>query len=260
MNTAFTNATTVAPSPSLSNGVKLDRCPLLNGSDNYELWAQKISYALRAMGIYEFVIEGNPKYTDPTAANMKSQAYLVYMQAVSDNIFDQVSRMQDPHATWNYLRATYQRNSSSSLVSQMRKISELQTSTETTNPQTFIEKFEHEWSRMSTLAHQTSTVDYRLTLRSLYNSDLYKRDMLLASFEKSHPHVVDTLKVKDNLTFNSAKEWLLDLQPVQPTFISASPAATTSATENCTWCKKHSPHDAAGHTYKNCSNLKEHKK
>ena len=265
----------------LNSGVKLDRCPTLKGTENYEDWASALSFILRAIGIYEFVVNGIPRATDPSASNQLSQALMVFLQVLSDNIFREISRMTDPHEIWVYLENNYRRDSATSFVSQMRRLSKLTDSNESKNPRQFIAKFETEWARLQALCTSSKATKYRDVIRDALAIDEYKRDMLLASFEESHAHVVNNLKTKDNITYAQVKEHFLDLvvTPQNPKKKetnagqpSASAAADSKKPENkkdskksdkdkvCTWCTKHSPSTASGHYYKNCSKLKEQQK
>ena len=268
MDTAVTNATTATnavPAAHMSGTVKLDGIPKLTGADNYDVWSQHVRFALRAMGIKQYVVDGTPAYDHPTATNHRAQADLVLLQVLSPSIITQICEIESPQKIWTYLRDTYQRSSSTSLVSGVQKLSEVVASRDTKNPQAFITRFELEWTKLLTICLQTTTEDYRLTMRTLMQNDTYKKVTLLAAFEKTHPLVVDNLKTKDNLSYSATKDWLLNLTeqhqaPRQVASSSAAPAAESTSDLSCTWCKKFFPTMVNGHHYRSCSRLKEHKK
>ena len=144
MQTAVTNPTAVAnvAPPRLNNGVKLDKCPELKGSENYESWSRRVTMILEAMGIDDFVLRGTPAHDDPAAVNMKAQATMLYLQACSDEILDALADIPGAHDRWEYLKRTYQQRTVSCLVSTSLRFMEVVTSGQTKDPQAYIALFE----------------------------------------------------------------------------------------------------------------------
>jgi transposase InsO family protein len=271
MNTAYTAPppppSTAAAPIKINNGIKLDRCPELKGSENYEIWSQRMEMIFEVMGIDEFVIHGIPAHDDPSAANLRVQANMVYLQVLSDNVLNSVLRIKGAHAKWEHLKQTYQRKSVSCLVSTSLKFMEVVTSQQTKDPAAYIVLFEEAFTHYEQASNGGPQNNYRQYIQQALNQDDYKRDMLLAGFEKTHPLVVDNLKTKNSLTYSEAKDWLLNLTVQQanralPIAAAASSSSSGPSTgqKHCSWCGKHSPTTASGHDYRGCSKLKEHKK
>lgn len=260
----------------VASNVKLDKIKPLTGHDNYEQWAQQMRFVFLAMGIAIVVIDGVKCI--PNYAEVTSQALLVYIQVLSDNIFFEISRITDPHEIWIYLEKTYRRDSAFSFVAQLGKLGALACTDSIKNPTAFISNFEKEFARFETLCSAPGSSAYRTDMRRAFAHDEAKRDLLLSAFQRTYPNPVDNLTTKDNLTFAQAKDKLLgladnkhprtnqsvnqssnqsvraaDYKPKVPPLSSGSASrtvGTSSKVLECSWCKKHSPATAQGHFYK----------
>jgi hypothetical protein len=104
----------------------LDNVEVLKSSDGYELWSQKISVIVEAMGLYEIVVSS----IDPsplvsvealiTVQLAQQQGLLVIIQVVSNEIFGEIAKLKTPHDMWIYLWTSSRPNSSLSYVVEFR--------------------------------------------------------------------------------------------------------------------------------------------
>ena len=144
--------------------VKLDNIDVLEGHANYDDWVDQMTIVFTAMGCEELVVEGS---TPDVRANqdeindykaLRSQALLVLIQSISKPILRVVAKKKDPHAIWKHLKETYHRDTAFSFVYQITNFSVLSTSYDPSKPiKDFIDKFESEWEKLSTLANSPST-------------------------------------------------------------------------------------------------------
>jgi hypothetical protein len=91
------------------SNVKLDNVEVLKWSNGHELWSQKMSVIVEALGLYEIVVSG----IDPsllmcaeeliTFQLAQRQGLLVIIQVVSNKIFSEIAILKTPHDMWIYL-------------------------------------------------------------------------------------------------------------------------------------------------------------
>jgi hypothetical protein len=87
----------------VSSNVKLDNVEVLKSSDGYELWSQKMSIILEAMGLDEIVVSGMDLSPLASAEDLiafqlaQRQGLLVIIQVVSNKIFCTIAKLKTPH-------------------------------------------------------------------------------------------------------------------------------------------------------------------
>lgn len=231
----------------------------------------------RSMNAYELVVEGAEPTEDAQEEEIRAyqnachQAAVVYIQVVSPAILEKIVELPNPHAMWIYLRSEYYRDTAFALVSQVASLASLSTAYDRSIPiSTFILQFKTKWLRLYKLA-KSSSDGYRQSFAKFLNEDKAKRDFLLGFLVSHEKNVVDNLSAKDNLTFSDVKQRLLELDVEENS--SHSTFATyerkgkqrsydlskSDSITDCTWCRKHHPKLARGHSWNQCAKLRAYK-
>src|SRR5690349_11544092 len=133
----------------------------------------------------------------------------------------------------------------------------------------FISRFEAEWLHLLQLTSESKD-DYRKGFAQFLEEDKTKRDFLLSFMVKRYRNIVDNLSTKDNLSFADVRQTFLDLDRTheKPSISNSAlyttenkPTSSKKKNENkeCNYCKKWYSGKSAGHTFNNCSRVKEDK-
>jgi hypothetical protein len=173
----------------VSSNVKFDNVKILKSSDGYELWSQKMSVILDAMGFSEIVVLGIDPLPLVSAEELITiqlahrQGLLVITQVVSNDTFGEIANLKNLHDMWIYLRMSYRRDSILSYVVALRSFMRIEQriSRAMVLMSECIFTFETEWNR---LAHHSQSSaagssTYRKTLKDLFACQDAKRDVRL---------------------------------------------------------------------------------
>jgi hypothetical protein len=81
------------------------------------------------------------------------------------------------------------------------------------SPSEFISEFETKWNRIANLSQSSAagSTTYHKIVKDLFACQEAKRDFLLVWFAESHDNVVENLSSKEHLTYQEAKERILNL-------------------------------------------------
>jgi hypothetical protein len=170
----------------------LDDVEVLNSSDGYELWFQKMSVIFEVMSLYVIMVSAiDPS---PLASGevliyfqvAQRQGLLVIIQVVSNEIFGEIAKFKPPHDMWIYRRTLYRCDSTLSYVFALRSCMSIEKriSPAKVSPSEFISAFKPEWNR---IAHrsQSSTAGsptYCKIVKDLFTYQQAKKYFLLAWF------------------------------------------------------------------------------
>ncbi|KAI1006262.1 hypothetical protein K3495_g1958 [Podosphaera aphanis] len=254
-----------------SRPVTYSNVTTLSGPEHYDTWASTMEAVWRSLRLYELVVEGRKPESgcslEETEAyeSLYHHAIGVYIQVVSPNVLRQIVDLKDPYIMWTYLKTEYKRGSTFALVYQLGKIMDLPS----TSPSSLVQAFESEWLTLCKLAGD-STDDYRSELAKCFSRDKAKRDFLLGILSRQHKNIVNNLITRDDMSFAQVKQHIFDVDFSTPnentafltkTQDNVSPVPriserSKSKPRDCTYCKKHFPFSAKGHSWQYCRKMK----
>lgn len=247
---------------------------LLTGRETYDVWAATMEAVWRSLRLYELVIDGRkpepgcrPEETD-AYEKLYHQAVGIYIQVVGPDVLKQIIDLKDPHEMWKYLKSEYKRESSFALVFQLGKVMDLPQSSTSSSVSSLVKEFESEWLTLCKLAGD-STDEYRTDLGKCLSRDKAKRDFLLGLLSRRHKSVVNTLIARDDMSFAQVKQHLFDVDfntsPQNSALVTKhdEPPVKSSQSKSrlgkqrvCSYCTKHYPSNANGHTWMFCRKMK----
>ena len=263
------------------NTFRLETIGLLIGHQNYDDWSSSMKFIFEAMDCRELIIDG----MKPTASATKkaitnyrylhNQARLILIQSVEKPILRIITKKNNGHEIWTYLKESYYRDSHFSFTSQILNLALLSYAYDPAKPiKTFIDRFEMEWEKLETLA-KSDTDPYRIAFHTYLTHDKARRDFLLAFIKNHHKNIVDNLTTKDDLSYSDVLKRLRELDDGGDIKEISDVALTTSTTnkknkrkkkddqpkpdkdqKDCSYCRKHSPGRSSGHTWQDCRKLK----
>lgn len=264
----------------------------LTGQDTYDAWAITMEAIWRGQKLYELVVEGKKPKEDACReeqeaySELSSIAVNIYILVVCPSILKKILKLQDPHLMWNSLSAEYHRTSKFTLVYQLGSLMSLSSTYDPNGTlSTFIDKYENEYFRVTSLSRESSSIS-RQKIADFLDDDEIKRDLILAFLSRHHKNIVDNLVTKDNLSYTEVKQRLLDIdhdipsQPasshsayvtqfkksadipsksIKPSRVSKSRRSKDLRLKECTFCRRHFPSEYRGHTWNSCARLAERK-
>ena len=171
----------------------------LTGQDNYNVWASTMKTIWRAMKVSDIILDGarpaSKADREEVAAfeNLTGQVSMIFIQVVTTEILETIIELEDVHLVWLHLKTQYFRDNAFALVSQIMVLTTLPTTLDSTQSlSAFVQRFETEWLRLSSLA-KASSDSYRQSFAKFLAEDKAKRDFLLGFIVNQYPNVVDNL-------------------------------------------------------------------
>jgi len=113
--------------------VKLDSIGKPTGQENYRISSSSMNIVLKGIKVYEVVVDGvspadGAKQTEVDAnEHLKHTASTIFIQVVSQDIWEKIVELEDPHLMWTWLHTEYYRDSAFALVAQIMNLVSLPT-------------------------------------------------------------------------------------------------------------------------------------
>jgi len=208
----------VLPSRDFKTSIKIEKLAVLEGFENYELWAQQLLMIFDALEGTHVVVDGYEPPPGASAAQLATHKHiatellLLILQVVSQPVMLQIGRQRTAHNIWLYLRETYFKDSPLSFVNEIYAFNTVFTTLDPMQSiSKFIDEFEIRWMRLHSYTSSARPGSFKAAYRTVLELEEAKREFLLAALVKYYPNVVDKLTTKADLTYRELNERLRGL-------------------------------------------------
>ncbi|KAI0993196.1 hypothetical protein K3495_g14988, partial [Podosphaera aphanis] len=243
--------------------LKLDRLPILTGSENYRRWAGSWEISFDAMGLLKYLTEEVPvksetvsvQYSKWEHANKQLRGLL--LSAVDEPL--QVVVIDSPTAkeAWDQLKSRFDRETANSTISLLKAVTNLSLR-DGEDISEFLTTFNNAWNRLRNRS-LASTTPLAKAFKDLTSSDDAKGAFLLSSLPESMENVVDNLATKEIISFDGVSAKLMDISANRktPNVDGKAYSSTKQEVKECSWCKSRK-YKYEGHLFTECRKLKAH--
>ena len=177
---------------------------------------------------------------------LQARCFTYLLQSIDPSLHHFIVTHETPRAIWQALENQYNRQNNLNIHKQFKEFLNIKYS-ESGSIKDPLVLFESQWASIANWTNQSSVTDANKlawALRTIFRSSEVKASLLLASLPNSMNNIVEKLQTKDNLTYESAYNHLMDLRS------SSSETAYKAASKTCTFCQK------AGHLWADCHSRK----
>ncbi|KAI0992830.1 hypothetical protein K3495_g15354, partial [Podosphaera aphanis] len=250
------SAENLAPFP-----LKLDRLPILTGSDNYRRWVGSWEISFAAMGLLKYLTGAIPEkskandYGRWEQANNQLRGLL--LGAVDEPLQTIVIDALTAKEAWDQLKARFDRETTNSTIFLLKNATNLSLRDGESIPE-YLTKFNDSWNRLRNRS-QASETTLAKAFKDLTSSDDVKGAFLLSSLPKSMENIVDNLVTKEVINYEGVSAKLLDVSAnrTEPSADNKAYSAENHSVKECSWCKS-LKYKYEGNLYTECRILKAH--
>ncbi|KAI1005585.1 hypothetical protein K3495_g2633, partial [Podosphaera aphanis] len=192
------SAENLAPFP-----LKLDRLPILTGSDNYRRWVGSWEISFAAMGLLKYLTGAIPEkskandYGRWEQANNQLRGLL--LGAVDEPLQTIVIDVLTAKEAWDQLKARFDRETTNSTIFLLKNVTNLSLRDGESIPE-YLTKFNDSWNRLRNRS-QASETTLAKAFKDLTSSDDVKGAFLLSSLPKSMENIVENLVTKEVINY-----------------------------------------------------------